>query len=254
MTPQFWLWIGFAGMAAGAASILFTGKRRTPTEEQDTIIHGIVPVIAACSYLAMAAGQGSLVLPAGPGSAHTLRVFYYARYIDWSFTTPLLLLGLAGTAMHSGMRRPAIVWGMIGSDLLMIVTSVLFGLTSPTWIKWTWFTISCAAFLAVFYGIFMQLREENAGEREDTRRDFMRNAILLSVLWLGYPIILLFGDDGLGVLGATAAVALIAVLDITAKVVYGLMATIETAHRVDRDLHGEATGLVPRRAQPVAAE
>ena len=79
-----------------------------------TVLHGIVPIIAACSYFTMAAGQGSLLLPAGPDSAHALRVFYYARYIDWSFTTPLLLLGLAGTAMHSGMRRPAAVWGMIG--------------------------------------------------------------------------------------------------------------------------------------------
>jgi bacteriorhodopsin len=54
MTPQFWLWLGFAGMAAGAAVILFIAKRRTPAEEADGIIHGIVPIIAACSYFAMA--------------------------------------------------------------------------------------------------------------------------------------------------------------------------------------------------------
>jgi hypothetical protein len=32
----------------------------------DTIIHGLVPIIAACSYFAMATGQGSILLPAGP--------------------------------------------------------------------------------------------------------------------------------------------------------------------------------------------
>ncbi len=253
MTPRFWLWLGFIGMSAGAALILLVGKRRTTAEEGDTIIHGIVPIIAACSYLAMAAGQGSIVLPAGPESGHALRVFYFARYIDWSFTTPLLLLGLAGTAMHSGRRRSAAVWGMLASDLVMIVTALCFGLSGVAWIKWTWFAISCGAFLAVFYAIFVQLREENAAEREDTRRDFKRDAAFLSVLWLAYPLILLLDEDGLGVLGATLSVALIALVDLTAKVVYGLLATVETARRVDRDL-ASGTPLAPSRGRRAAAE
>ena len=49
MTDQFWLWVGFAGMAAGSAAIFFLGGRRTPKEETATILHGIVPLIAACS-------------------------------------------------------------------------------------------------------------------------------------------------------------------------------------------------------------
>ncbi|SFL54553.1 bacteriorhodopsin [Methylobacterium pseudosasicola] len=236
MTPQFWLWLGFAGMAAGAAVILFMAKRRTPAEEADGIIHGIVPIIAACSYFAMATGQGSLVLPAGPDAADVARQFYFARYIDWTFTTPLLLLGLSRTAMHSGMRRPAIVWGLIGSDLIMIVTALAFGLSNVAAVKWTWFAISCGAFVAVFYGIFVQLREENAGERADVRSAFMRNAVFLTAVWCAYPVVLLIGQDGLGFLSPTLALAVIAILDLTAKVVYGIMATKETTRAVDRDL------------------
>ena len=251
MTPQFWLWLGFAGMAAGAAAILFIGKRRTATEEADTIIHGIVPIIAACAYLAMAVGQGSIQLPAGPDAAHATRDFYFVRYIDWSFTTPLLLLGLAGTAMHGGRRRAAAVWGMIGSDLLMIVTALLFGLSQAPALKWTWFAISCAAFVAVYYGIFVQLREENAAEREDARRDFTRNALFLSVLWLAYPLVLFFDQAGLRLLSPAAGIALIAILDLVAKVVYGLMATVSTARRVERDLAEKAA---PQRGRLAAAE
>ena len=99
MTPQFWLWLDAIAMAVGAALILVIGKRRTEAEESHTIYHGIVPIIAACAYLAMAFGQGSLELPVGAvvdqasGTAAVItRTFYYARYIDWSFTTPLLLL------------------------------------------------------------------------------------------------------------------------------------------------------------------
>lgn len=249
MTPQFWLWLGFAGMAAGAAVILFLGKRRTPAEEADAIIHGIVPIIAACSYFAMATGQGSIALPAGPEAADAARQFYFARYLDWTFTTPLLLVGLARTAMHSGMRRPAVVWGLVGSDLIMIVTALAFGLSTVAWVKWTWFAISCGAFLAVFYGIFVQLREENATERADVRSAFLRNAVFLSVVWCAYPVVLLVGQDGLGILSPAVALAVVAILDLTAKVVYGVMATLQTTRAVDRDLaEGKATAAPLRRA------
>ncbi|MHC2103435.1 MULTISPECIES: bacteriorhodopsin [unclassified Methylobacterium] len=247
MTPQFWLWLGFAGMAAGAAAILFMAKRRTHAEEADGIIHGIVPIIAACSYFAMATGQGSITLPAGPDAGEVARQFYFARYIDWTFTTPLLLLGLARTAMHSGMRRPAVVWGLIGSDLIMIVTALAFGLSTVAWIKWTWFAISCGAFVAVFYGIFVQLRAENAAERADVRTAFLRNAVFLTVVWCVYPVVLLIGQDGLGILSPTLALALIAVSDLTAKVVYGIMATMETTRAVDRDLADGRTTATPLR-------
>ncbi|WP_342150556.1 bacteriorhodopsin [Methylorubrum sp. SB2] len=247
MTPQFWLWLGFAGMAAGAAAILFLGKRRTQAEEADTIIHGIVPIIAACSYFAMATGQGSLVLPAGPEAAEAARQFYFARYIDWAFTTPLLLVGLSRTAMHSGLRRPAVVWGLIGSDLIMIVTALAFGLSEVAWVKWTWFAISCGAFLAVFYGIFVQLREENAAERGDVRAAFLRNAVFLTVVWCAYPVVLLVGQDGLGLLSPTLALGIVAVLDLTAKVAYGLMATIQTTRAVDRDLTETRPSATPLR-------
>ena len=249
MTPQFWLWLGCAGMAAGAAAILFLAKRRTPTEEADGIIHGIVPIIAACSYFAMATGQGSITLPAGPDAADVARQFYFARYIDWTFTTPLLLVGLARTAMHSGMRRQAVVWGLVGSDLIMIVTALAFGLSEVAAVKWTWFAISCGAFLAVFYGIFVQLREENAAERADVQKAFLRNAVFLTGVWCAYPVVLLVGQDGLGLLSPAVALAVVAILDLTAKVAYGIMATIETTRAVDRDLaEGTAAAKPLRRA------
>ena len=65
-------------------------------------MHGIGPLIAGCAYLAIATGQGSVVVCEGAG----MRTFYSARYIDWSFKLQPLL-GLAMMAMHSWMRRGA---------------------------------------------------------------------------------------------------------------------------------------------------
>ena len=51
------LWVTTIIMLAGGLLILATGKRRTKGEGLHTVMHGIVPIIAACSDLAMATGQ-----------------------------------------------------------------------------------------------------------------------------------------------------------------------------------------------------
>ncbi len=255
MTSQFWLWLDAIAMAVGAALILVIGKRRTASEEGHTIYHGIVPIIAACSYLAMALNQGSLVLPVGelvnPAQGTALvvgRTFYFARYIDWAFTTPLLLLPLALVATHSAPRRPNLIAGLLLADLLMVVTALFFGLSVDPVAKWLWFIVSCGAFLAVYWVMWVPLRQQAAAEREDVRSNYGRNAAVLSVLWLIYPIILLFGTDGLGVMGPVLSVASIAVLDFVSKVIYGLMTVGGFARITERDLQAApATGAATLR-------
>ena len=243
MTDQFWLWLGFAGMSAGAALILLTGKSKTPKEGMTTILHGIVPIIAACSYFAMATGQGSIIRPNAVPGADPQFAFYFARYIDWLFTTPLLLTALAMTAMHTGLRRPGLLVGIIVSDVIMIVTALFFGLSAVAWIKWTWFAISCGAFLAIYYVIWGPLRAEAERQRADVRDTFKANASILSAVWFVYPVILLVDPEGLRWIGPTASVACIAVIDLTAKVAYGLFSTARHAKIADADV---AEGADPR--------
>ena len=117
------LWLTTPVMTAGGLLILLTGKRRTPSEELHTVLHGIVPLIAACSYFAMASGQGAIVLGADAASAGTGagRIFYFARYIDWTFTTPLLLVTLSMTAMHAGPKRAGAIAGVVLADVMVAV-------------------------------------------------------------------------------------------------------------------------------------
>jgi len=238
MTAQFWLWLDAIAMLVGGGLILAIGKRRTGHEEAHTVIHGIVPIIAACLYLLMATGQGSILLPVLPDSAAT-RIFYYARYIDWTFTTPLLLMGLAYTSMPSGLRRGGAILGMMLADVMMIATALAFGASVVEWVKWTWFIVSCVAFLGVYYVMWVALLEEAGRERGEVRSVYVRNAAILSVLWFLYPVILGLGTDGAGVLSSTTSVALIAIIDLVSKVAYGLMSTVSTGKLVDQDLAGE---------------
>ena len=232
------LWLTTLVMTAAGLLILLIGKRRTPSEELHTVLHGIVPLIAACSYFAMANGQGAVLLGADAASAGagTGRIFYFARYIDWTFTTPLLLVTLSMTAMHAGPKRAGAIVGIVLADVMMILTALFFGMSEVAWIKWTWFIISCAAFLGVFYVIWVSQMQANALEREDVRADYRRNATMLTVLWLIYPVILAVAPDGLNYIGDTASVLLIAIIDVVSKVVYGLMTIASDAKITERDL------------------
>lgn len=232
------LWLTTFIMTGGGLVILLTGKRRTPSEELHTVLHGIVPLIAACSYFAMATGQGAITLGADAAAVGTGagRTFYFARYIDWTFTTPLLLITLSMTAMHAGDKRSGAIAGAVLADVMMILTAFFFGASEVAWIKWTWFIISCAAFLGVYYVILVSNMQANRLERDDVQSTYRRNAAILSVLWLIYPVVLAVAPDGLRWIGDTASVLAIAILDVLAKVVYGLMTVASDSKTTERDL------------------
>ena len=245
MTPQFWLWLDVVLMSLGGAAILVIGKRRTPLEEAHTAIHGIVPFIAASAYFAMAVGQGSYLLPIinQPGAT---RVFFYARYVDWTFTTPLLLIVTSMGAFHTMPRRIGTIGAMVAADLLMIATALFFGMSVSMSVKWTWFIISCAAFLPIYWVLWKPLLSESMTERDDVAAAYKVEAGMLSALWFTYPIILFFSTDGLGVFTATTSVALIAIVDLLSKPVYGLVSLRNRSRIVDRD------GVSTFEQQPVA--
>ena len=238
-------------MLAGGLLILAIGKRRTPPEGLHTVLHGVVPIIAACSYLAMATGQGLVLLPTtdavAAGTATPVRVFYWARYVDWTFTTPLLLLALGMTAMRHVPKRHGAILGAVLADVMMIITAFAFGASEQGWTKWLWFGVSCAAFLGVYYAIWRPQLEANAAERDDVRSTYRRNASILSVVWLIYPVVLAVAPDGLGIVSDAASVLAIAILDVVAKVVYGLMSTMSDTKATDRDLAEERTTPVRTR-------
>lgn len=238
MTESTWFWIGAAGMAVGSAVLTVKGKKRTQDEEAHTVIHGIVPLVAALAYFAMAIGQGGVQLADGS-------TYWYARYVDWSITTPLLLLGLAITALHGAHRRRALVAGLLGADVIMIATGFFSGLSLQTFPRWTWFLISCGAFLAAYAVLFGPLRREARARDASRRRGYLQLSAVLAVLWLLYPVIVLLGPHGTGVWSSTTETACITVVDLLAKVGYGLLFLAASERDADHDLeHGEVTPAV----------
>lgn len=218
MPGAIWLWIGFWGMALGFAALAFVSKARTEEEGNASTLHTLVPAVAAVLYLLMALGQGSILIDSPS------RLFYFGRYIDWSITTPLLLIGLAFTALGTLRGKVALVAAMVFADIFMILTGLFAGASpSGSLAKWSWYIISCGFFLAVYYVIWGPLMTLAKARSPEKAKIYQRNAVILSVLWFLYPVVFLFGSEGIKTLAPAYELAAFAILDLLAKVGYGLL-------------------------------
>ncbi len=220
------LWLTALIMFAGGTALLLLGKRRTETEGVMSLSHGIVPIIAGCLYVAMATGQGALLLPTDAtlaGAANTTRIFWFGRYIDWLFTTPLLLIGLGCLGMFRGRKRTDLLLGAVAADIIMVITAFAFSASENVISRWIWFILSCIAFLGVYYVIWVSQLQANRLELPAVQAAYKRSAAVLSILWMVYPVILALSPDGLGLVTDSASVLVIAVTDVLAKVGFGFL-------------------------------
>lgn len=237
-----WLWVGFAGMTLGALAIAAIGRGLREEDRHHAVASFFVCLLAAASYFAMANGQGMVQV----GD----RTVFYARYIDWTVTTPLLLLGLLMVALPPLTRdvgdsrdRTALIAGVLGADVFMIVTGVIAALTRDETVKYVWFTISCGAFLAVLVIVLGPVRAAARAQGGGIFALFTTLATTLAVLWCIYPVLWLLGTEGTGAIGQTAEVFVFAVIDITAKVGFGLLLVTGVLRlgRAARPARGEST-------------
>ena len=223
MTVQLWLWIGTIGMSIGMILLFFPmQKNKSLSEQGDSIAHFLVPMVALTLYLLMALGHGSVVLPSG-------RVFYYARYIDWSITTPLLLLSLVSGAVEGHTKkRGALIAGLILSDVYMIATGLVAGWTDDPTLKWWFYVLSCLSFVAIYGLLWGPFKELSLGSPKGDL--YRRKAAALSIVWFAYPVVFLIGQEGFRLWSPVVDAVLFTVLDLTAKVAYGLWAVSMVQH------------------------
>jgi len=214
-------------MAAGAALIALLSLKAPKNESHHFVASFFVTLFAAAAYFAMASGTG--VLEAARDGAKDVTVFY-ARYIDWTVTTPLLLLGLMMVALPSlrgggeeGRDRNGLIGLLIGADVFMIVTGFVGALTANETDRYVWFGISCLGFLIVLVGVWGPLRKAAAAQSKGVSGLFTRLAGVLTVLWLIYPVLWIIGTEGLGEVSLDTEITLFAIIDLLAKVGFGLL-------------------------------
>lgn len=211
--------IGFSIMALASLVIYATGNKTFPSRHH-TLMHAAVTFIAATAYLAMALGFGNLGLDNGT-------IVYFARYVDWSITTPILLAGLVMLAFHEH-GKPGEMGGFLTAiivlDVMMVITGLLSSLAETSAAKWVWYLWSCAAFLGVIYLLWGPLRSLAVKRGQALAGAYYKNVTLLTVVWLIYPIVFLVGPEGLQIVTDPTSIWAFLVLDVIAKVFYAFYA------------------------------
>ncbi|WP_081704365.1 MULTISPECIES: bacteriorhodopsin [Natrinema] len=212
-----WLWIGTIGMTIG--TLYFVGRGRGVRDrkmQEFYIITIFITTIAAAMYFAMATGFGVTEVMVGDEAL----TIYWARYADWLFTTPLLLLDLS---LLAGANRNTIAT-LIGLDIFMIGTGAIAALSSTAGARIAWWAISTGALLALLYVLVGTLSENARSRAPEVASLFGRLRNLVIALWFLYPVVWILGTEGtFGILPLYWETAAFMVLDLSAKVGFGVI-------------------------------
>jgi len=212
-------------MFLGMLYFIATGWGEDNEKRQEFyIVTILIAAIAFVNYLAMALGFGSTMVNVGGEE----RLIYWARYTDWFFTTPLLLLDLA---LLAGASRNQIAT-LVGLDALMIGTGAVATLAGGNFAVFglddgarrvIWWGVSTGFLLVLLYFLFGTLSEQAQSLSSDVGAKFAQLRNLIVVIWLVYPAWWLIGSEGLEIVGLPIETAGFMVLDITAKIGFGFL-------------------------------
>lgn len=208
---QFWLWIAFIGMVIGSVIFGLKAAAMRRREGMEFPLKSFyITLWAAALYLTMILGETVTPLKG--------QTVYWGRYVDWVVTTPLLLLDLGVLA---GLR-PKLIAGVIAADIFMILTGLVATLEAPP-TSYLWYVISCGAFLAILASLMTEFTASAARRNVKVDNLFTTLRNVLIVLWCGYPIVWILGAEGFRVINTGFETALYAILDLSAKVGFGLI-------------------------------
>lgn len=219
------LWVVVVIMAI--SSLAFYGLAfRVPVQKR--LFHTLTAFIttfAFLSYFAMATGDGIGFQKYVETESHKkvpdthqtyFREIYWARYIDWALTTPLLLLDLSLLAGLSGAN----ILVAIVADVIMVLAGLFAAYGKHDSQKWGWYAWACIAYLVVVYQIGINGRTVVANKDGKTKAFYASIAGYTLILWTIYPIIWAL-SEGAHVINVDSEIIAYAVLDILAKPVFG---------------------------------
>lgn len=188
------LWVAFAVFVVATAVFAMMSWRIPVSKRLYHVLTTLVTLIAALSYFAMASGDGvsyrcemvkdhhDLV----PDTRHLLcRQVHWARYVDWTLTTPLLLLQLCLLAGVDGAHTLMAT----AASLVMTLTAgfAAFG-RKNTAQKWGWFAIACLAYLFVVWHVAYNGARTARVKGDKVAKAFGALAGYEFVVWTVYPM------------------------------------------------------------------
>merc|ERR1712070_974661 len=144
----------------------------------------VICFIASLAYLTMALGYGYTTRCCDG------RQFFYARYVDWTITTPLMLYKIMSYT-QMGLHEKQFAYAM---DILMVIAGLIGALVCGS-DKWIFFGFSMLAFLPV---MALLCGYNNNDEKDLNSTAFYNHynqiVSLTVVLWSFYPIVWILAE------------------------------------------------------------
>ncbi|RYP93268.1 hypothetical protein DL770_000643 [Monosporascus sp. CRB-9-2] len=195
--------------------------------QNQRVFHYITAGATAVSFIAhfsMGSNLGQVPIQAEfvrPGRSQVYaagtRQIFYARYIDWVITTPLLLLGLLLTA---GVPTHTILATLL-ADEIMIATG-LIGALARTSYKWAYWTFGMVALFFIAYELLWDARRHANRLGGKPKTAFYSCGGLLIFIWFLYPIAWALSEGG-NVIHPDSEAIFYGILDILAKPVFAAL-------------------------------
>lgn len=182
----------------------------------------MINFVAAIAYFSMGSNLGWAAIGVeferpNPKVGGLNRQIFYARYIDWFLTTPMLLMDLLLTC--------ALPWGTILTAIfvneIMIVTGLIGALVSSRY-KWGYFVFGCFAFFYIVYVVAFEGRKYARGISTEVSRVYTLCGVWTLGLWFFYPIAWGLSEGG-NVISSDGEAVFYGVLDLLAKPVFSFL-------------------------------
>lgn len=231
---QQWFWFGFVGLGAGSLVIVYLMDKLPAKKKFHALLALLITLIATISYYALARGQADITV-----AGH---VVYFGRYLDWVFTTPLLLLSLLVIALPSvkstaeTRERLSLIATVLIADVLMIVTGLFADLSTEFIDKEVWYVASCLWFIIVLWKMYGEVKTLALSHGKRSAELYTNLLGFLTVAWFCYPVVWLLGTSGYAVISLTQETATYAILDVSAKAAFGVLLVLGISK-----LHGKGS-------------
>ncbi len=188
------LWVIFAIMVASSGVFALFSWNVPIARRVYYVITTIITIIASLSYFAMASGQATAFSCISvkdhhnhvPNTYHDVcRQVFWARYVDWALTTPLLILDLCLLAGVDGAHSlMAIV-----ADVIMVLSGMFaaFGKTGTAQ-HWGWYTIAIISYVFVIWHVGLHGTRMVSTKAASVKRLFSSLGLFTLILWTAYPM------------------------------------------------------------------
>lgn len=202
------LFVAFLGLFVPTCYFVYQTPKNEPRFYH--IVTVMITLIASLAYMVMATGHGYYFRP------FDCRQFFYARYIDWAFTTPLMLIDLLGFSGATADTR----FFLLGVDFLMIIAGLIGSFVEGDE-KYAFFGFGMLMFAPIIYYLLVDLKDAAKTNKSQEIQDvYNKISMLTAITWACYPVVWLFAE-GSNKLTADTEVYAYTLLDLLAKSVFG---------------------------------